>query len=392
MKHTKKTILIKGAFGYENFGDDALMIAAHEIIKSVFPNEKISVLCDNNSYIKKIINSVNILERSNEHKEKIDIIIYGGGTQFYSFPLTKQASLFSRIVKHAIKPKIIIKKLMFEIRKRFNSSIVSKTYAIGIGIGPFVENCKNISIARNIFCNMDYIAVRDIMSYELCSSWGCKKLSFCADICYLPGLWDAYLSKTIKNNKVKKINSIGVIIRDWPHSNEGNSYIDPLFKTVDLLRSYGKSVDFISFSKKYDKDWSQRLDERGEKCEAWEPEMCNISDFLKSLSTYDIFITTRYHGAVFSSILSKPVLCIEIEQKLRLVSDLFGGGARLWTYPFTVLECLDLISDLDARYQEAVEHLTDVVQKQGFLVEKMVTEFKDSTDVYFLNVQHPTDS
>ena len=126
------------------------------------------------------------------------------------------------------------------------------------------------------------------------------------------------------------LNRIGVIVRDWGHNHEGNSYTEPLFRTIDSLRREGKTVEFISFSATSDGEWIKRLKDRNEFITVWNPESESISSFLGFLSKYDLFITARYHGAVFASILRKPTVAIEIEKKLALVSDLLGGTVPVY--------------------------------------------------------------
>jgi hypothetical protein len=79
------------------------------------------------------------------------------------------------------------------------------------------------------------------------------------------------------------------------------------------------------------------------------------------------------------------VVCIEIEQKLSLVSKLLGNGARLWTYPFDVRECLRHVFDLENDYSRCVECLALVVEEQGALVEKMICEVSEVFTPEFYN-------
>jgi polysaccharide pyruvyl transferase WcaK-like protein len=261
-----------------------------------------------------------------------------------------------------------------------------RTAAIGIGFGPFVENSKQMRRTKELLARMDYVAVRDIDSYDLCKKWGCNNVSLCSDLCYLPDFRKAYAPDSRIHNMTGEIRKIGVIPRDWPHTCEGDSYAFPLFQVVDELRSTGKEVEFISFARSSDSEWAKRLKDKDEQFKSWNPEKSTISEFMELLSGYDAFITARYHGAVFASILGKPVVCIEVEQKLRLVSDLFGNGARLWTYPFSASECLRHISDLEGDYSRSVEYLARVVEEQGALAEKMVDDFRQ-----FISTNYKTD-
>lgn len=381
MNQSFRTIAIKGSYGLGNFGDDALMVAAFEIIKRVFLSESIVFLCRDASYIQRIMPDAIVISPKSRYGNVADMIIYGGGTQFYSFPLTRQEGILNRIMLNILRPVGLAQKVLSKVKEGLLSERSSRMAAIGIGLGPFVENCKQMRRTKELFAHMDYVAVRDIDSYDLCKKWGCNNVSLCSDLCYLPDLWKAYAPDSRIHNMTGEIRKIGVIPRDWPHTCEGDSYAFPLFQVVDELRSTGKEVEFISFARRSDSEWAKRLKDKDEQFKAWNPEKCTISEFMELLSGYDAFITARYHGAVFASILGKPAVCIEVEQKLRLVSDLFGDGARLWTYPFSASECLRHIADLEGNYLRSVKCLERVVKKQVALAKKMVYEFRQSITV-----------
>jgi len=376
MNRPPETIAIKGSYGCGNLGDDVLMVAAFEIVKRMFPSESIVFLCRDASYIHKIVCDAKVISPSNRYGKVADIILYGGGTQFFSFPRTRQKGVMKRIMCNIRRPAGLTKKVFRKMKEELLSEKSPRSVAIGIGLGPFVENSRELQRTTNMFARMEFVAVRDITSYELCEKWGCANVSLGSDLCYLPGLWQKCVCVSNTNTKSNSIERVGIIVRDWLHTYEGDDYVIPLFQVVDKLRSEGKEVEFISFAKRSDNEWAKRLKDIDEQFKAWDPEKCTISEFMELLSGYDAFVTARYHGAVFASILGKPVVCIEVEPKLRLISDLLGDGARLWTYPFNASECLMHISDLAGNYCRSVECLRRVVEEQGTLTEKMVDGFK----------------
>jgi polysaccharide pyruvyl transferase WcaK-like protein len=381
----KKSVVIKGAYGCGNFGDDALMIAVYEITKQMFEPQHFLFVCRNANYISKLLPSAEVVLQNSLAAQSAEVFVYGGGTQFFSFPLTNQSgsvSLLVQVARNLLKPFQLWQKIVNKISALVVPMTKQQVVALGVGLGPFNENCRGIQNTKTHFARMKYVAVRDISSYSLCTEWDCEKLFLRSDLCYLPGLWRDYLSNVQLDNKDNKLRKVGVIVRDWSHTKEGDSYADSLFRVVDELRSTGKEVNFISFDNESVGAWPDRLRRRNEKAIRWNPDKDSIEGFLEMLSGYDAFITSRFHGAIFASILSKPVVCIEIEQKLRLVSEIFGEGARLWTYPFSTSECLKHIKDLEVDYTVAAEYLKRVVEEQGVLVEKMINEYHEvvSTD------------
>jgi polysaccharide pyruvyl transferase WcaK-like protein len=377
MSHSKMTVAIKGGYGHGNFGDDALMLAAYEISKRIFDSESYVFICRDANYISKILPDAKVVQQDDMLARSADVLVYGGGTQFYSFPLTSSPrgifGLFTRLARNARRPFQLSQKILQKMRESIYNTLNQRVIAVGIGLGPFNENCRIMHKTKELFTGMDYIAVRDHYSYNLCKEWGLKNVSFRADLCYLSDFWKVRLPEVSEHrNRKIKIRKIGIIPRDWPHTKEGDAYKDSLFQVVRELNNEGKKVEFISFAK--DIEWARRLKNKGERLITWNPEKNSISEFIEKLSGYDAFITARYHGAVFASILRKPVVCIDVEQKLRLVADLFGAGARLWSFPFNTLDCLKHISKLENGYQLGVAYLAHVVKEQRALVDKMIDE------------------
>ena len=310
MKQLLRTIEIKGGYGLSNFGDDALMVAVYQVVTRVFEPGSITFHCHDTGYIKRILPGVLAIVPDSVNRPVADILLYGGGTQFYSFPLTKARRIPSlgSLVRNLKEPTHIGPKILRRIRQLIpHTEVPQKLAAIGIGLGPFVKDSYELRECERLFRRMEYVAVRDNYSYRLCQEWGCKNLSLRSDLCYLPGLWQEFESKCCRgtNGGLKRI---GVIVRDWKHTCDGDSYAEPLFRTIDSLRRTGKTVEFISFSAAADREWIKRLKERRECITTWSPERGSISSFLDYLSSYDLFITTRYHGAIFGSILRKPTV------------------------------------------------------------------------------------
>jgi len=148
-----------------------------------------------------------------------------------------------------------------------------------------------------------------------------------------------------------------------------------------MLRNIGYRVTFISFSKDYDQCWIDKLINNKENYACWDPDLMCVDDFFKLLSGYDIIITARYHGAVFASLLSRPFICIEIEQKLSLVADIYKGGGFLWRQPFNPQECVQLTKQIVENYQNCVDVINRVTKMQQEHADKMKQEFYEYLDL-----------
>ncbi len=373
MSTTNLLIGIKGGYGNGNFGDDALMLVAHAVVRDAFPTSEIVFIGRDAPYIKRFLPDSRILGRGNANENNCDLLVYGGGTQFYSFPGIRR-SLAIRIIENARRPLQLAQKVVRRFAKADVPPLGKEVFGLGIGAGPFIENHPSIEQTGHLLKSMRHISVRDIASFDFCQASGCRNVTLRSDLCYLPGFWESFGVSSAPSNH-RSMKKIGIIVRDWPHTRQGDSYATPVLEVAKKLRVSGKEVSFITF-KRSDRIWGKRLSENGENAITWNPEEQTVAEFLELLSRFNLFITARYHGAVFASILRKPVVCIEVEQKLRLVSELLEGGSRLWSYPFQVSECIRLISDIETKYGQVVDELNTSVRTQNSLAELMAKEFR----------------
>lgn len=133
---------------------------------------------------------------------------------------------------------------------------------------------------------------------------------------------------------------IGIILRDWPHSWRGPQYLAAIKELYLLLKHQGRSVQLISFCSKSEIEVLTELFDNTENILCWIPQEISVKDFFSELSMFDIFFTARFHGAIFSALLEKPFICIDLEQKLSIIAKELGLEAFLWKHPFNIKEAL----------------------------------------------------
>jgi len=238
------TICIRGGYGSRNFGDDALFMACCSIVSRHFPPERVFSSAHDVSYYPHLLGRQDITPRP-DVKVDYDFTLYGGGTQFYSFPLTRRTPtlhLWRCVVRAVSSPRRSCR----ELRRRWPSPHVPKwSFALGVGIGPFCGDIAAEARARNLFQRLDFVSVRDAASLATCRNWGLEKAVLGADLCFLPGLWDDAVSQP--GAQGQRVRKVGVIVRDWIHTKEGGAYAAPLREVVGRLPADGSTVQFISF-------------------------------------------------------------------------------------------------------------------------------------------------
>lgn len=326
-----KRIEIKGAYGETNFGDDLLMCVLECFLLRNFKSVELNFVGKDDKYVSKFLS--NSFYR--EPGFKPDLIVYGGGTQFFSFSAPKKSNKLQKVFFILKNPVTFFKKVVFS-RDENNSRVIPSSF-LGFGIGPFYYEGGVKEQAKKSISTAVFVGVRDEVSHSYCKEWGIKAF-LGADVVFSSYFNLPSLSKP-KNDRVR----VGVIVRDWNWEQSGADYIEEL-KSVHQQSGLNVSFQFIVLAPLKDRMWMQYL--KNKNALIWNPENYSINDFLKELNGFDSFITARYHGAIIGCLLSKPVVCIEIEDKLKILTQQIPE-LKLWNKPFNKEELVDHLLTLD---------------------------------------------
>ncbi|MDP9960032.1 polysaccharide pyruvyl transferase family protein [Chryseobacterium lathyri] len=335
-------ISIKGAYGDSNFGDDLLMIVFEDFIKANFKNKSLNFIGAENNYVSKFLS-----DSSYNNNQEDNLLVYGGGTQFFSFieKSTFRTKLKNNISNNPVK---ILKKVLQKISPGNDTVTSCEKAFLGFGLGPFNNNVQAIEFAKNQLKDSLFTGVRDQISFNYCNDWNIKSF-LGADV-----VFSSYFNRHIQNvSKTEDTNKIGIIVRDWDWKNSSVDYQDQLISFVNSNPHL--DVTFIVFAKDKDPKWLKRIQDY--KSIVWHPETMEISDFIETLNSFSTFITARYHGAIIAGLLGKKVICVEIEPKLRILTEQIPSFA-LWDNHFEIGKLEDLLkSDLEDDHQKYISAL-----------------------------------
>lgn len=335
-------ISIKGAYGDSNFGDDLLMIVFEDFIKANIKNSSLNFIGAENSYVSKFLS-----DSSYNNNQKDDLLVYGGGTQFFSFieKSTLKTKLKNNISKSPVK---ILKKVLQKLGPGNEAVTHSEKAFLGFGLGPFNNNTQAIEFAKNQLKDSFFTGVRDQVSYDYCNDWNIQSF-LGADVVFSSGF-----NKYIQNvPQAEDSGKIGIIVRDWEWKNSAADYQEQLISFVNANPQL--DVTFIVFAKDKDPKWMKRIQDY--KSIVWNPETMEINDFIEILNSFSTFITARYHGAIIAGLLGKKVICVEIEPKLRILTEQIPSFA-LWNNDFDIPKLNDLVqSDLEKDHQKYISEL-----------------------------------
>jgi polysaccharide pyruvyl transferase WcaK-like protein len=361
-------ILLEGAFGEANFGDDLLLLATLKGIREAMPMITTLVLARDDSF------KGDYLDRMPEVDKVIRgwqlafcnyrLKLFAGGTQFYSYPSNAgERQKRSLSITKRVRDKVL------RSRHRFKSKAF-----LGIGIGPFYQG--NELACERLLKSGAFLAVRDEASLEYLRKWGIPEQEVGADICFNKEWW---LPAAHVSQEPVRAAPVGIVIRDFEYDLPGKGYLPPLLEFAERLRSNGQAVRCFAFSKIKDQLSIERIRSHGFEVAVWQGEISDLPAYLNSISQCSLLISARYHGVVVGSVLGVPSIGIEVDPKVKLACEELGSGAEVWSTPFNVKDLQEKYEALNANQRGARDALLFQTQRLGVRAKAMFNSFVNFT-------------
>ncbi|QCK16486.1 polysaccharide pyruvyl transferase family protein [Mangrovivirga cuniculi] len=320
-------ILIKGYYGFGNFGDDVLMVTTINLIKSIKKDSELHIFSnsESNQYLNKLID-YEFKVVNWENTGNYSYLVHGGGGTYFDF---KKGSFKNLVINSFIKT-IGIKNYstFFTYLKRIMGRPIlsfKKRLGIGIGVGSFTSTSRKFRDAAVELGTFDFLAVRDDRSLKRINEMNLKTNPFRGiDLAFLKKYW---LPNTVETDLYTDARKIGFILRHWDGDDQ---YLNALLKDVKNLKDKGYEISLILFDKNHDKgllDFRRYFDE----VLIWDPwvDQCDLNWFLQKLKEYTVLVTSRAHGAIIPAMLGIPSVIIELEEKLRNVHEMLKNSSKL---------------------------------------------------------------
>lgn len=322
----KNKVYIRGAYAPGNIGDDVLMLSVINVIKEIVPEKNISVGVEHPDLARSYNPNIDWI-----HIKKpicADVVVFGGGGQFFSFnpPSSVKQSIFTKISK-SVKAQENLGSAIERLIVPFFGAIdkiflPKKLAAFCIGLGPFDNHGKGYQRAIEIINKCDYISVRDDKSLEYCQMLGFNKAEEYTDPTLLSKIW---YPEEITKPYYTKGGYISIVLRDWPHDQNGQDFIAELIKYGKTLASRGEKVRFVSVYKERELELIGNNDSI--EWLVWDARKYSIVDFMDEfISNSEVIISSRAHGVLLPASLGVPTIAVAIENKLFKVHDMIAKG------------------------------------------------------------------
>jgi polysaccharide pyruvyl transferase WcaK-like protein len=318
-------ILIQGYYGFENIGDDILMMITYNLITEKYPDAEISVFSNakNNAYIEELVGK-KLDYLNSETFGNFDLVVHGGGGVFFDF---SHGSSKQKLVNRTIK--IIGKNNYSALYPKLRrwagkpSRITTRSrIGIGLGIGTFTNSSAKFWTAIPLLHSFNHMIVRDqesILNLKSLQYKGSVEQS--TDMAFMKSHWMPTVSR-----KEKKSKSIAVILKDW-HFND-HSHIRIFQDRLTAIEKAGFAITFYSFCPPKDQFFIE-LFKSDYTVHEWNPHDSDLQSYLGELSKHQAVVTSRAHGCIIGACLGIPPICIDIEPKLRMFASMLPMGAAI---------------------------------------------------------------
>lgn len=319
-------ILLRGYYGWGNFGDDLLMTISYRLLREWFPNAAIYISTSSHrtNYIKNLIGDVPVLHQFGSGGN-FDLILRGGGGVFFDF---KKGNTRHRIINTLIRG-IGVKKaahLQNTLKHKTGKTPLTADYrcGLGIGVGTYTPDSSKFYYSATELSLQDLLLVRDSRSESNARKIvpGINVHTY-TDLAFLRKYWVPDVKERRPGPEVK---TIGFVLRDW--AMDDSHYLDRFKLLINNLKSENIRCRVIILDQHGDKVTRQKFD--SEDLLVWDPDQMNVDHFVSEMSSCSLIVSSRAHGAIGGACLGVPVMCYPIEPKLKRVKEMLGEAATLY--------------------------------------------------------------
>lgn len=330
-------VLMSGYYGFNNTGDEAILMAMHKNISNIDERIDVTVLSNNPEQTRKRHN-VNVVYRFGvwdvlKSVCGCDVLLSGGGSLLQDTTSTRSILYYLSIIFLA---KLFGKKVML--------------YANGIG--P-VSKPGNRRWVRSILNKADVITIREENSYEELVKMGVKNNN-----CFVtadPVFTMKGVSSDTARELVKKAGipldkpMVGVSVRSW---RDIDKFSKNLAKLCDIIyEKFDMNLVFIVMQPSKDRKISEKvMAEMKNPSYIFDGEYSPL-DIMGVISLMDIVLSMRLHTLIFAASQRVPLLGFVYDPKIEYYLNKFemptGGTVDNFDYEGSVKAIEDMVGNRD---------------------------------------------
>ena len=335
-------IVISGYYGFNNSGDDALLMSIIQDIKSIDEKAVITVLSNSPEQTRKNY-GVNAINRYNlimviSKIAQCDLLISGGGTLIQDATSTKSLLYYLSIIKLA---KMLKRKVML--------------YANGIG--P-LKSFKNIEKTKNILNEVDLITLRDENSQKELESIGVNKpeVHITADPAFLlePDFSGKEILSTYGIPEDKPL--LCVSVRKWKNNPADFEKIMAEFCDY-AYEKHGLFTVFVPMQARADYSIAASIKNKMKSRGVVVGARYDVSAILSLMQQMSLCVGMRLHTLIYSANCHVPILGIVYDPKVNGFMEYMGEDKFVSVEDISLEKMCSMLDEIFADYDAVKSHL-----------------------------------
>ncbi len=342
-----KNVLVLGYHGYENCGDDAILISIKNTLERIGENINIVVLSNKPKHTKKVY-GVNAVYRFNPLSilnavGKCDVLLCGGGTLLQDGTSTRSIRYYLGVLSIA---KMLGKKVILYSN----------------GIGP-IDKKANRDLTAKVINKVDTITFREQSSKSYLESIGVEKpkMLVTADPAFgLPFLDKNDYKYIFEQNDIPaEKDMLGVSLRKWKNK---EYFIEQIARICDeIIENKNMNVVFLNMQFEHDKKISELVMSKMKNKAYMINQNLRPLEVLGVTANFKTMISMRLHGIIFAGKQRVPVCGLIYDPKVDYYLNVLDMPSIGNIDEIDEKKAITIISDILDNYEEKKEKLAKVV-------------------------------
>jgi len=356
-------VVMSGYYGFNNTGDEAIMLSMHKNIQQLGDNYHITVLSNKPKETKEKYGIEAVYRfglRDVFHAiRKCDVLLSGGGSLLQDSTSTRSLMYYLSITAMA---KMMRKKVML--------------YANGIG--P-VSGKRNRRLVKQVVNKADLITLREENSYEELLSMGVnpKKCFVTADPVFtMNGITEAQARELLEAEGVPMDKPIVVVsVRNWK---DMDKFIGKFAQMCDtIVEKYNRNIVFLGMQMPNDITVSERVRSKMKQNAYILKNNHSPYEVMGIISQADFILSMRLHTLIFAARQRVPLIGFVYDPKIEYYLDKLdmpSGGSLKEFDPAKTLEYVDDVIGNKAVYVEKLAKKEAELEKMAHRNEKYLAK------------------
>ena len=356
-------VVMSGYYGFNNTGDEAIMLSMHKNIQQLGDNYHITVLSNKPKETKEKYGIEAVYRfglRDVFHAiRKCDVLLSGGGSLLQDSTSTRSLMYYLSITAMA---KMMRKKVML--------------YANGIG--P-VSGKRNRRLVKQVVNKADLITLREENSYEELLSMGVnpKKCFVTADPVFtMNGITEAQARELLEAEGVPVDKPIVVVsVRNWK---DMDKFIGKFAQMCDtIVEKYNRNIVFLGMQMPNDITVSERVRSKMKQNAYILKNNHSPYEVMGIISQADFILSMRLHTLIFAARQRVPLIGFVYDPKIEYYLDKLdmpSGGSLKEFDPAKTLEYVDDVIGNKAVYVEKLAKKEAELEKMAHRNEKYLAK------------------